>query len=218
MFSSKQKGLFLDCGGHVGESIMHFKKTPLYSNMKWDIHTFEPYEELADKMLCRDDKDVTLHRSAVWTHDGEIDFYLTDGRSDYYGVEDVPWGSSTLMKEKTSGNVNPDRKETVPCVDIAAFTEKHGKDADLIILKMDIEGAEYDVLEHMLETGVMNKINVLMIEYHHRKVKISLWRHLKLKRRLKKLGIPIIEERQGHISGSWFNTLSEINVQARGAA
>jgi FkbM family methyltransferase len=207
--TTEQKGLFLDCGGHVGESIMHFKETQLYKNKSWEIHTFEPLNELADNMLCANDNDVTLHRSAVWTHDGNIDFYLTDGRSDYYGVKDMPWGSSTLMKEKKSGNVSKNRKETVPCVDISSFVESKAENHYPVILKMDIEGAEYDVLEHMFKTGTINKIDALLIEYHYNKVKISFWRHLKLKLKLKKLGITIIEERKNHKSGNWFKALSK---------
>ncbi|MFK7840337.1 MAG: FkbM family methyltransferase [Bdellovibrionales bacterium] len=214
MPKSLQTGLFLDCGGHVGESILHFKKTTLYADTQWDIHTFEPCNELADKMLCRDDGDVTVHKKAVWINDGEVDFYLTDGRSDYYGVEDVPWGSSTVMKEKTSGNVNPDNMQSVPCMDLSAFIKENSANHDLVILKMDIEGAEYDVLEYLLETGAMNAINILMVEYHYRKVKVSFWRHFKLKRRLKKLGITIIEERKGHVSGDWFHTLSDMTEEA----
>lgn len=211
--SKQQKGLFIDCGGHIGESIMHFKETDIYKNMRWDIHTFEPHEELTQRMMCKDDENVTLHKVAVWTENGTIDFFTTEGRSNYYGIEDVPWGSSTVMKEKKSGRISTDRKDVVPCIDISDFVNKSADQYDTIILKMDIEGAEYDVLEHMFDTGSINKIDALLIEYHFKKMEISLWRHLKLKYRLKKLNIQIIEQGKRNLSGSWFTPLSEARLK-----
>jgi len=35
------------------------------------------------------------------------------------------------------------------------------------VLKMDIEGAEYTVLEHALKTGVLRRVDQLLIEFHH---------------------------------------------------
>jgi hypothetical protein len=36
----------------------------------------------------------------------------------------------------------------------------------VIIVKLDIEGAEYEVIESLLESGAINRINELFIEWH----------------------------------------------------
>ena len=42
---------------------------------------------------------------------------------------------------------------------------KFSKD-DLIYCKMDIEGSEFFVLRHLIETGEIAKINTLFVEFH----------------------------------------------------
>ena len=37
---------------------------------------------------------------------------------------------------------------------------------DTVICKMDIEGAEFDVLEKIISKGGINRINTILIEWH----------------------------------------------------
>ena len=37
---------------------------------------------------------------------------------------------------------------------------------DYIVVKLDIEGAEYEVIESMLNSGAINRVNELYIEWH----------------------------------------------------
>ncbi|MNE82871.1 hypothetical protein D3C80_1796350 [compost metagenome] len=41
---------------------------------------------------------------------------------------------------------------------------------DLIIVKMDVEGAEYEILPHLLLSGVAPYIDYLYVEYHGQRV------------------------------------------------
>ena len=45
---------------------------------------------------------------------------------------------------------------------------------DYIILRMNIEGAEYEVLDKMLSTGVINMINKLSLSTHEKKMKVNV--------------------------------------------
>jgi hypothetical protein len=58
---------------------------------------------------------------------------------------------------------------------------------DYIVLKVDIEGAEYEVLEKMFEDGSIEYIDELYIEWHYDKVKIPRERHVKISRKLQAL-------------------------------
>jgi hypothetical protein len=53
----------------------------------------------------------------------------------------------------------------LPCKDIAQIINKY-RNEDLVVLKMDIEGAEYDLLFHFYKNDVLKLIDYAAIEYH----------------------------------------------------
>ena len=200
-----ESACFIDCGGHVGETIHSFKQSKLYESFDWRIHSFEPHHDLVCKMLCRDDADVTVHQKAVWTRDGKVSFFPTDGVGSYSGVDGVPWGSSTLMAEKTSGRVSPARSFEVECIDLAGFIFEQAVASSNIFLKLDIEGAEYDVIAHLLRTGAMKNVKHLFVEFHRDKMDGYFFKHYFTKLRLFPMRRQITVEGTNHISGDWFS-------------
>jgi FkbM family methyltransferase len=54
----------------------------------------------------------------------------------------------------------------VPAVTLPAFLDQLGFD-EVDVLKMDIEGAEYGVIEHGLRSGAFDRVRQLLIEFHH---------------------------------------------------
>jgi FkbM family methyltransferase len=86
---------------------------------------------------------VTASREAAWTRDGTIG-YRADGLNSW---------------------VTDDRAAPrVPCFDLARFID------DLpggpVILKLDCEGAEFDLLEHLIERNVDARLDRLLVEWH----------------------------------------------------
>ena len=65
--------IFIDCGGHIGESITRFKKSKEY-DPNFEIFSFEPVAALAEGY--KDQEDITFYPKAVWIIDGETEFYL----------------------------------------------------------------------------------------------------------------------------------------------
>ena len=57
-------------------------------------------------------------------------------------------------------------KLTLPCVDIAKFISDRYNAEDMIIVKMDIEGAEYELLIHLIKTNVLELIDYFFLEFH----------------------------------------------------
>ena len=43
--------------------------------------------------------------------------------------------------------------------------EKHKN--DLIVFKIDTEGAEYDIIDNLIASGLINKIDMIMMETHY---------------------------------------------------
>lgn len=172
--------IFLDCGANEGESIKRFQK--LFSNhQEYDIFCFEPHGKSTKKFDQL--PNITVINKAVWTHDGTVNFYLA-GAS--------PAGS-TLLKDKTTWKVSKTPME-IPCLDLSAWISREFKPKDHIVLKMNIEGAEYEVLEKMLADGTLTMIDKLYISWHFRKIpSITTKRHKKLIKAIKEAGHEILK-------------------------
>lgn len=201
------KGLFIDCGGHIGESVEYFKSSEIYKKYRWDIHTFEPHPDLIEQMVCKDDGDVTIHQKAVWVNDEELDFFPSTKKGSYLNKNGVLWGSGTLMRTKNSGCLDFDNPIKVQAVNLSQFIFENSKDFEFTILKMDVEGAEYEILKHLIKTGAIKCISYLLVEFHHNKMSGKILDHFCLLLRLKLLGIPMIVEKLDHKSGDWFSEI-----------
>jgi FkbM family methyltransferase len=168
--------IFLDCGGHKGAVIEKFKHTTFWEE-GFEIFSFEAVPSFAEQYQNRIVENETCFNKAVWIEDGEVEFYL--GRAKYEK-------GGTLFKNKTSGDIDREHPITVESIDFSKWIMDTFDKDDYIILGMDIEGAEYDVLEKMIEDGSINYINVACIEWHKKKIGISADRHLYLVGRLEK--------------------------------
>lgn len=148
---------FIDCGAHCGESILTAKQ-------RFGDHTivisFEPVPGLAKQLqeIHKDNPTVNVQNSAVWISDDVKRFYLSEQYTD---------GSSLL----TSLNaLREDHYIDIPCFDLSSWIKQTFSEKDYIILKLDIEGAEYEVLNKMIEDGTINMIDEFWGEWHDMKI------------------------------------------------
>ena len=66
-------------------------------------------------------------------------------------------------------------------IDFSRWLSANFSIRDYIIVKMDIEGAEYEVLEKMIRDGTLQMVNELYVEFHqHMNDNISPERHQRL--------------------------------------
>ena len=85
-------------------------------------------------------------------------------------------GGATLMSEKT--NINIDLNIEVQCEDICKIVDRL-KFVD--VLKIDVEGAEYELLNKIYESNTYKKIGSIYFEDHSRKIFSSRFFDLKSK-------------------------------------
>jgi len=171
--------IFIDGGAHRGESIEWFERSAIFSQYPWEIFAFEPNSVLIPSIssnICA--SYLTILNKAIWTYDGVVNFYL--GRETD--------GSSVLGCKKIGGLSEVPIK--VDCVDFGQWMKRNFSQHDYILVKLDIEGAEYQVLDWMLSNGTISYIDALFVEFHNRMVKIPVQRDIELMERLKKLNIP----------------------------
>ena len=72
-------------------------------------------------------------------------------------------GSSKRHPLTTSAE---DVRMRVQLADIAGFVSQHFAPNDLVVLKLDCEGAEFDIIRKLLREGTLRKIDVLLMECH----------------------------------------------------
>lgn len=148
---------FIDCGAHCGESILAAKQR--FGN---DIVTisFEPIPGLAKQLqeIYKDNPTVNIQNSAVWVNNEIKKFHLSEEYTD---------GSSLL---NTLNNLRDDHYLSIPCFDLSLWIKETFTDNDYLILKLDIEGAEYEVLNKMIEDNTIKMINEFWGEWHDMKI------------------------------------------------
>ena len=149
---------FIDCGAHCGESILEAKRR-FGNDIK--VISFEANPNLANALNDHflSDPSVEIRNEIVWVEDKDsTEFYLSIDWSD----------GSSIYKEKISGGISDNISVSIPSVDISKLIESI-KD-DYIILKLDVEGAEYEILNHLIDQGTMPLINEFHGEFHPGKI------------------------------------------------
>lgn len=162
------KCLFIDAGGYDGCSVLQF----LLEEPHFDCVSFEPNPELWRHF---EGLPTQLIRKAAYTYNGEIRFTVDPVDFD---------GSSVIESKRVDFDENVPNADcpvlTVPCVDLSEYVRAARETYGRIVLKLDVEGAEYDILDKMLHDGTIDLVETLYCEFHYGKLDISEARHRKV--------------------------------------
>jgi len=82
------------------------------------------------------------------------------------------------------------KKINVDCWDVDHFFDENFKDGDEVIMKIDVEGKEYDIFEALIASGLLKKYVIkIFAEWHWHKVpSITKDRHNEILIALNRLG------------------------------
>jgi FkbM family methyltransferase len=143
--TDKSEPLIIDCGSNIGLSLIYFKK--LYPKAR--IIAFEPdpsnFEILNKNLHSFHLNDVQTHNKAIWKEDAVLQFAST--------------ASSVGSKIAVSSEIDSD-VTSVAAVDLSGYL----KEGPVDFLKIDIEGAEFEVINACSE--YLSNVKNLFIEYH----------------------------------------------------
>jgi hypothetical protein len=89
------------------------------------------------------------------------------------------------MKEK--GNIDRGRSVEVEIIDLTEFIE--GLDKNIDLLKIDIEGAECELLEKFIEKELYTKVAMTLVETHDGKIQGQKQKTDKIRQMIKERGI-----------------------------
>ena len=147
---SSQSPVILDCGANIGMSVLYFKwKFP-----DSRIVAFEPNPNSFDllKKNVKENrlKDVEIHNLGLFDAETFIPFYINNNLSTLVG---------SIIPER-GGN----KKLEVPAKKLSQFIKELGK---IDLVKMDVEGAEVNILNDLVTSGSLGNVKEYIIEYHY---------------------------------------------------
>ena len=134
----------LDCGANIGLSVIYFRKTLPNST----VIAFEPDEVnfalLTSNVNAQELSNVQCRKEAVWVHNNGVQFEAENSMSSHISLEAGAAGK---------------KNRQVPSIRL-----RDELDRPVDLLKMDIEGAEYEVLKDIeVHLPLVKRI---FIEYH----------------------------------------------------
>lgn len=175
----------IDLGANVGLFSTYFAQRGA------TVHAFEPDPSAFDVLSrhARAFPNIVLHHQAVYDKEGEMTLY----RHRDFARDQNYAQSSTLMADKR--NVDDAMAVRVPVVDAAAFMrELPGR---VRLMKIDVEGAEVAILNRLLASGDLARIDHVLVETHEDIVP-------GLREQLQDLQRRLAEQSQDQVDFSWY--------------
>jgi len=133
--------IVLDAGGYVGDFA-----SKIYNLYRCKVHIFEPVPRFIDviKQKYQANESIILHEYGLgnkskilhFNDAGDATQLVEDGQSDGVVIKDI----EEVM-------------QSMGCPEIALF-------------KINIEGGEYDLLDRLIDTGLVKNCNNLQIQFH----------------------------------------------------
>ena len=170
--------LVIDLGANIGLI------SEILAETKANVIAFEPnrsaFKEL--KKLKKKYKNITIHQKAAGVTDCQRKLYLHKFSS--ITKEDYSQASS-LLEDKS--NINKNKFQFIDEINFVNYLRSLNQKVDLI--KIDIEGYEIKLIEHLINSNVLHLIDKFYVETHENKI-ISLKDETsKLKLKIKKMGL-----------------------------
>jgi FkbM family methyltransferase len=141
--------VIVDGGSNIGMSLLFFKV--LYPGAR--VIAFEPaaraHELLIHNVERNSLQDVEVHGVALGPDDGQVAFF-----------ED-PADPATFRMSTRAERI-PGEATTVPQRRLSPLLE-----GEVDLVKLDIEGAEDAVLAELIASGAIDRVDQLVLEYHH---------------------------------------------------
>jgi FkbM family methyltransferase len=151
------------------------------------VYAFEPDPEAFKELERINSPRLSVRNVAVWTNKGKTKLY----RHRDWCLSKSHTSSSLISNKK---NVNDENSIIVNTIDIS----------DLVLglkgtklMKMDVEGAEYTILNYWSRDRLINQFSTIYCKFHGRKIKWGRIKHLLLFVRL-------IVRGQNHIVKEWY--------------
>lgn len=162
--------IFLDCGSNIGQGFKSiFEENQM--NEDWEFFLFEPNKQCV-KILNTifNFKKMKIFENAVSNEVSTIDFILEycPNQKDWIGGASHILGNKYIKPDYINENFLKKSEYKVNTINLSDFLKSNFEVSDYIILKLDIEGKEFDVLNKMIEDETLRYIDKIYVEWHER--------------------------------------------------
>lgn len=158
-----ENSIVIDCGANIGDI------TSVFSRFGCKVYCFEPTEKTFNVLQKRFKKqlNVKCFKKAVHTKNENLKFY----HHELSKQNEIYWSTgNSLLQEKS--NVNKDDYEIVECIDFVEFINSLVlKENQIDLIKIDIEGAEVELINYIIDSGSIDNIKQIICEVHDKKYK-----------------------------------------------
>ena len=158
-----RRRIYVDLGANLYESsIGNWFRASYPDAGTYKVYAFEAERKYDDSYAGH--PDVTLLHYAVSTANGTVPWghQAKKGGRTRSGFALGPGG----RRRRLASSHNLVQDGTRPAIDIADWLRRTVRPDDFVVVKMDIEGAEYDVVPHLLREKVADLIDELFLEVH----------------------------------------------------
>ena len=175
----------IDCGGNVGLF------SDLIISQGCQVHLFEPNPYLFSKLSWkyRNESLMHLHKNAVGILNEPVTFSMPENINDDF----LFWSLSSVVKTDQIDKeciTSKSKNYEVESIRLTEFIEQLLNESNSIyILKLDVEGAEFDILEDIIEKQLYKSITHIFCETHERFVVQGTEKLERIKERISSLGI-----------------------------
>lgn len=149
--SPKSDPLIIDCGANIGLTTLYFKQH--YPDAR--IMAFEPnpfaYKLLLENIRLNRLQGIDTYNVALHDAETTLPFFIGTNVGSIVGSLD-----------------NHGQQRSIPVKTARLSTYLHAVDS-VDLIKMDVEGAEWNLVKDLSEAGLLTKAKRYIIEYHHYK-------------------------------------------------
>jgi FkbM family methyltransferase len=141
-YELSENSIVFDLGGYKGEW-----SSKIFSRYQCQIHIFEPVQEFADiikKRFAHNDK-VVLHRFGLGCETKRANICISSDASSLFK------GDGELEEISLVKGIDFIKDNNIGKVDL---------------MKINIEGAEYDLIEHLIDANFIRNIMNLQVQFH----------------------------------------------------
>lgn len=141
-YDLNEKSIVFDLGGYEGQWA-----SDIFSKYLCKIYVFEPFKDYATNIKKRFEKNPSIK---------VFDFGLGKGDNTFtfYSNDD---GSSVFKKAGVASEIN--------IIKASTFL-KNERILNIDLMKVNIEGGEYDLIEELIDSGMIKNVKNLQVQFH----------------------------------------------------
>ena len=164
VYQNNDKVLVIDLGANLGQAYDLLKLS--FNGKNTTFHLFEPNPNCIthlNKELAVDNSFLKIYPKAAGIFDGKaMLFGLGANEGGLFSQ-----GASIVQSHNSIAYSNDEEQaQEVEVIDFNKYFQSAKDNFDGIVLKMDVEGAELDLLENLIKADLLKYVDVLYVEFH----------------------------------------------------